>query len=59
MVQLKTKVLCVCIFDDKSLVCALNFEKEALTVLAEALRSSGLVPSNVPRHHKAYLWYTE
>lgn len=37
----------------------LILEKEVLTVLEEALRSSALVLSHVPLHHKAYLWYKE
>lgn len=55
------KMLCVCIFKEKSFVHALDFGdanpgKEVLTASEEALRSSALVLSTVPLHHKAYLW---
>ena len=55
---------CVCIFNEKVLFTLLTLkmlilEKEVLAVSEEALRSATLVLSNVPLHHKAYLWYTE
>lgn len=65
MVQLQTKYF-VCIFNEKKntlfvllTLKMLILEKEVLTVLEEALRSSALVLSHVPLHHKAYLWYKE
>ena len=64
MVQLQTKYLVYTFLMKKVLFMLLTLkmlilEKEALTVLEEALRSSSRVLSNVPLHHKAYLGYME
>lgn len=60
MVQLQTKYFVYAFLMEKVLFMLLTLkmlilEKEALTVLEEALRSSARVLSNVPLHHNAYL----